>query len=384
LVAAKDIFHFPRLEEARRFLDRLQDGEAQALVMFGQRRTGKTRFLVRDLAPLAEQRGIRAVYSSFWTSDPPLEVLTNDIELRLRAKTPRALVDLRNRLETSFTMRSPELPGAPSGAMTFTAKPMAASQRSLIALDNLFDRICGARSTVLFMFDEVQQLATSPAHAPFIAQLRTSLDKRQRRALAVFTGSSESGLHAMFARRDAPMFNLGNRVSLKPLGAEFIAHQQSALLKRNIRVPAAKLAAALAALQGRAAEFEIFRNRLIDREDGDAEAALSETLNHIAEFHGYPREWRPLGGLHRAILRVLASGIEKPYSEDALARIGRLRSGAAPSAQTVQGALRTLVRRGLLLRFEPRGGPYQLADPGFADWVLKRPNAEFASRIRLD
>ena len=52
---AKDPWHFERRELATRTLSLLTDGPAQALTMFAPRRTGKTEFLIKDLAPLAEQ-----------------------------------------------------------------------------------------------------------------------------------------------------------------------------------------------------------------------------------------------------------------------------------------------------------------------------------------
>ena len=61
-----DPWHFPRREFTARVLKLLGDGPGQALTLFGPRRTGKTEFLLKDLAPLAEQRRHRVIYASFW------------------------------------------------------------------------------------------------------------------------------------------------------------------------------------------------------------------------------------------------------------------------------------------------------------------------------
>lgn len=373
----RDIFHFPRPREAKHCLDLLESGAAQALVMFGPRRTGKTRFLLRDLAPLAEAHKIKTVYVSFWQGqDPPQDLLAAEIERRLSIRTPASLQQLWRRIEASATLKSPHVPGAPSGAITLSAKAPAQAKRALLQLDALFDRVCGARGKALFLFDEVQQLALSEANSPFIAQLRTSLDKRSGRALAVFTGSSESGLHAMFAKRDAPLFKLGNRIALQPLSADFVAHQHAALGQRGVRVPAIKLTAALAALNRRASEFELFRNKLIGQDPPDADAALKETLAEIADFHGFPRDWAMLAPIHRATLRILADGEEQPYSEDALKRIGALMKAPAPTAPTVQGALRTLQRRNVLQQFERRGA-FNFVNDAYPGWIRLRPFSAF-------
>ena len=78
---AKDPWHFERPEYTRRILTVLNDGPAHALTLFGPRRTGKTEFLLKDLAPLAESAGQRVIYASFWQAPlSPLAVLIHALE----------------------------------------------------------------------------------------------------------------------------------------------------------------------------------------------------------------------------------------------------------------------------------------------------------------
>ena len=82
-----DLWHFPRREFTARVLKLLGDGPGQALTLFGPRRTGKTEFLIKDIAPLAEQRGHRVIYASFWQA--PLSPLALAVHRsRARAGTP--------------------------------------------------------------------------------------------------------------------------------------------------------------------------------------------------------------------------------------------------------------------------------------------------------
>ncbi|MBL8549101.1 MAG: ATP-binding protein [Hyphomonadaceae bacterium] len=365
-----DIFHFPRTEEARRYLGLLEKGDAQALTLFGPRRIGKTRFLLRDLAPLAEARRIRTVYASFWQDqDAPQEVLAVEIRRRLEAKTPTAIKKVLSALDAEASVTTPSAPGAPSLSIRAKSAPRSPPRR-LLQLDALFEEICGQRGKALFLFDEVQQLAASRQHGPFIAQLRTSLDKRQGRALAIFTGSSESGLAAMFSQREAPMFRFGNRIELAELGADFIAHQHAALARRGVQVSALSLSRAFATLGGRPYDFEILRNKLIVRAKPDVDAALGETLEERAELLGFSHMWNALSPLHRAALHELASGDRKLFSAAALKRIGRACGQPALSAQSMQGAARALIRRGIIHQFEKRG-PYSFVDEAFASWILE-------------
>lgn len=80
-----DPWHFERRDLARRTLTLLADGPARALTLFAPRRTGKTEFLIKDLGPLAETEGHRAIYVSFWQEPmAPLAVLLHELEAALR------------------------------------------------------------------------------------------------------------------------------------------------------------------------------------------------------------------------------------------------------------------------------------------------------------
>ena len=63
-----DPWHFGRDELATQTLSLLSSGPAQALTLFAPRRTGKTEFLLKDLAPHAESEGHRVIYGSIRVS----------------------------------------------------------------------------------------------------------------------------------------------------------------------------------------------------------------------------------------------------------------------------------------------------------------------------
>lgn len=60
-----DFWHFPRVEIAETVYKALAFRPTNAISMFGPRRSGKTQFLIRDLAPLAKKRGHKAVCRFF-------------------------------------------------------------------------------------------------------------------------------------------------------------------------------------------------------------------------------------------------------------------------------------------------------------------------------
>ena len=113
----KDPWHFERLELATRTLSLLTDGPAQAMTMFAPRRTGKTEFLLKDLAPLAEDQGHRVIYASFWQAPlSPLAVLLHAFELSLkRGKFSDRLRNAALTLTPKLKLSTP-LPGAKAEA----------------------------------------------------------------------------------------------------------------------------------------------------------------------------------------------------------------------------------------------------------------------------
>lgn len=59
-----DIWHFPRPELAENYLRQFNEFGLKRIKLFAPRRTGKTQFLIKDLAPAAEQAGYLVCYVS--------------------------------------------------------------------------------------------------------------------------------------------------------------------------------------------------------------------------------------------------------------------------------------------------------------------------------
>ena len=77
---AKDPWHYPRTALADQYLKTLAIGLSKSLVLFAQRRMGKTEFLRKDLLPAAEKAGYITIYVSLWESrEDPQSVLLDAI-----------------------------------------------------------------------------------------------------------------------------------------------------------------------------------------------------------------------------------------------------------------------------------------------------------------
>ena len=132
---ASDAWHFPRRDFAARVLALLTAGPAQALTLFGARRTGKTEFLLKDLAVAAEARGHRVIYASFWQASlSPAAVLLHALETALGKERGRGLRGLAPKVSFSVAGAKAEVNLA---ALDAAKKP---PDDVLLHLDDLLER----------------------------------------------------------------------------------------------------------------------------------------------------------------------------------------------------------------------------------------------------
>ena len=366
---AEDSWHFERAELSARVLTLLTRGPAQALTLFAPRRTGKTEFLLKDLAPLAEHRGHRVIYASFWQAPlSPLAVLLHALETSLKRGKPgdrvrRAALALAPRLSLS---------GLASGAgmkaeIDLTALKGKPPGDLLLHLDDLLERASRKRRATLLLLDEVQELARTRGNAPLVAALRTSLDKRSDRLKAVFTGSSREGLAAMFSARRAPFFHFATPIELPSLGTPFVDHVLGTFRRVSRRTLARRdLLRAFEKLHANPYFFRMLVETLLHDPALDVEAALGRVRERIAADLGYPGVWLGLAPVQRATARVLAGGAGRPFSQRFRQAVGVALGEEAPSAARIQAALRRLERLGLA---DTHTGDWALVDPELAAWI---------------
>ena len=222
-MADGDPWHFGRPDLARRTLTLLANGPARALTLFAPRRTGKTEFLMKDLGPLAETEGHRAIYVSFWQEPlAPLAALLHALETDLkRGGIGERLLRTGRALAPKLKLSMPMVGQAEVDLSTLAGKPPS---DLLLHLDDLLGRVSTGIKPTILMLDEVQELARSQDNEALVAALRTSLDKRSDHLRTVFTGSSREGLASMFAARQAPFFHFATPIDLPPLGEPFVNH----------------------------------------------------------------------------------------------------------------------------------------------------------------
>ena len=364
-----DPWHFERSEFTERILTLLANGPTQALTLFAPRRTGKTEFLLKDLAPLAEDGGHRVIYASFWQAPlSPLAVLLHALETSLRQGS------FMDRVRSSATALAPKLklsaplPGAEVAAeVDLTALGGRPPGELLLHLDDLLERVSRRRKATILLLDEVQELARAQGNASLVAALRTSLDKRAERLRAVCTGSSREGLAAMFSARQAPFFHFATPIVLPALGGPFVDHVLDTFEKVSQRtLRRSEMLSAFERLHANPYFFRVLIETMLHDPGLTVGSALEQVRDRLAVDLGYPGTWLALTAIQRAVAQALAHGAKRPFGQPFRRALGVALGKNAPSAGRVQAALRRLERFGLA---DTQAGAWMLADPEFAAWI---------------
>jgi uncharacterized protein len=371
-----DPWHYPRIDLAKRTFALIEKRLANALVLFGPRRIGKTEFLLRDLGPLAEKAGHRVIYASFWQS--PVSPAATLLAALHEGSKRRGLAGQLQRLAEGLAPRirfGAKLPGLGEAGAEIDLASLKGAPPSdvLLLMDQLLGTLARKTKPTVLMLDEVQELAVEPANRPLVAALRTSLDKRRDGLAAVFTGSNRDALAAMFSDRQAPFFHFATAIELEPLGRPFVEHLLAAFHRATgERLDAKAAFAAFEDLHGNPFFFRKLLELLLPETKRDIKTALERLRGGLAANLGYDRLWLSLNALQRALAYTLARGIDMPFGEANRADIGRLMRAEAPTIAQTQTALRRLVRLNVVTRIEGNTN-YVFDDPELARWISSRP-----------
>jgi len=371
-----DPWHYPRTELAERTFALIEQRLANALVLFGPRRIGKTEFLIRDLGPLAEKAGHRVVYASFWQSPlSPVATLLTALHEGLRK---RGLAGQLQRLAEGFGPKlkiGAKLTGVGEAGAEIDLAGLKGTPPSdmLLLIDQLLGRLAHKKKPTVLMLDEVQELAAEAANRPLVAALRTSLDKRRDGLAVVFTGSNRDALSAMFSDKQAPFFHFATSIELEPLGRPFVVHLLAAFQRATgEKLDLAVALAAFEALHRNPFFFRKLLELLLPETKRDIPAALARFRSGLVANLGYDRLWLSLNAIQRALAYTLARGAQMPFSETNRVEIGRLSGATPPTIAQTQTALRRLMRLGIVTRMDGNVA-YIFDDPELARWIGSRP-----------
>ena len=353
----------------------LTAGPSGAATLFGPRRTGKTQFLLRDIAPYAAKRRHKVVYASFWQSmDHPVGVLLYELDQALRGGSAFSRgMDAAKRLAPKFKVQDPS--GLGSVELDLGKLKGAPSSDHLIMIDQFLGRLSNDKRPTLLLLDEFQELAKNKDNKALIAGLRTSLDKRATGLATIFTGSSQEGLRQVFSTRSAPFFGFATPLKLPDLGSGFVESQLETfgnVYKRN--VTRAKALEVFEQFENNPLFFNAWLTTLGLYPGLNYREATAQTEEQIALELGFDQSWLDMNALQRLLCRLLAEGVQQPFGEEGATRLRAITGNEPASAAKRQTALNGLIKNLLVDKW---GSEYRLSDPLFRKWVKDRPESHF-------
>ena len=369
-----DIFRRPALaaEMAGQLLrpGPLNEGLRSGLFLPGLRRTGKTTFVLQDLAPALEQAGAVVIYADLW-SDPqadPAVLVHGAIRRTLDAlRSPGSALLQRLRALKSLDLAAGALKfgfeveslGAPGG-VTLAA-----------ALTQVVDQ---ARTDVVLIVDEVQHALSSEQGGQLLYALKAARDAINPRPgtpghfLFIGTGSHRAQVGELTARRNQA-FAGATSIAYPVLGEDYVAHLLARLREAGVApLPSQAVAhAAFGALGHRPEEMlKALRHlhlHVPKHADPDTHlpAIAAAMRTHAADIELAKVE--QLGGLAQAVFdRIAGTRGDTPgvFTGEALADYGRA-VGREVRTEEVQSTLNALHDANVVMR---RGhGQYVVTDP---------------------
>lgn len=362
----RDIWHYPRAEDAQRIVATLGVGLVSAIAIIEPRRRGKTTFLQEDLAPAADRQGCVPIYINLAATTGEVEALVvAAISEVIDARTPVGthLRKLGGAKLKKLSGKASVATGEIGGELEFEQNkagtgPLTVAFRDLARL----------KVPVLFMLDEVHRLADAQ-QSPLAWSLRSLLDTHRNSMKVVATSSSAASYEVMVTGEKKAFNRWFTRIPLSPLDQRFSAHLAK-IVKTHFpkhAITPDEIAGAFEAL-GKSPKFvRDYLSQRIMNPQVDHRSALQEAEIAAAKDSGFNDEFERLNPLHRVILVALGSNATELFSEAALAAFGSALGTAAVSKTLVQRGVKALADKGWVIKQDR--GDYKLADALFEQWL---------------
>lgn len=372
-------WHWPRTDLADHYVNTFTVLQAHAVALFAPRGKGKTEFMTRDVMPAAAKEGFFPVYVNFWDEpEKPVECFRYgmvraageaNVFTKLKDMLSRVGIDLSLELNVGVATVGvkPSLGGRPEEVL-----PHFAMRQVLDHLHKIVDK------PILFVFDEVQTLASKPEHEKFVRSFRTMLDERRGDVYSIFTGSSQARLTELFARIKAPFYNFAQTVDLPPLDDRFLLHWTQNIRQARPDARAPELAQMREAFALTDKNPRIFFGAVMSMLMASSVDIMSHTRTAVLnneENAGIRQRLQELTPLDRLVLanvlhgtRLLRDGqAQEPdqiFSKDTREQM-RVALGLTPTPTQIQSSLRRLMSDDMQLVVSKQDGHYQIEDEFF-------------------
>ncbi len=369
-----DIWHFPRPELAENYLRQFNEFGLKRITLFAPRRTGKTQFLIKDLAPAAEQAGYLVCYVSMWEQkDAPHTALKDCFDdAKKRIEQNKSMFSRFFAAKINKVKFDSEVPGLGKFAtdIEFAENPKKASAgelQELLTSYKSFQEVLG-KKPFLLLIDEIQHLATNAKFEPLTYTLRTILDMSPDNIRVIFTGSSRSGLTRLFRDSKAPFFNFADTMKFPLLGEDFVLHLESVYQKVSGKsLNHSQLLEIFEALDHNAFYMHALIKTIAMQAFEDLDSAYKELLDNIADESEFETLWDKLTVAERYVFGAISAQIAI-FSEDNLSELKHSEWGRL-DRMTLQRALLKLEQKGLI--FKEGHGKYNIEQDTLLRWARR-------------
>ena len=363
------------LDEA--FTDREQEVEelrsdalnGQNVVVFAPRRYGKSSLVWRVVQQLIEEGALVA----------QVDLMKTPTKEKLAEKLAEAVYELAS---TLFKVRERAV-GLFRGlrvAPVMTIDPNDASVGFSFAggreedVDATMERLlqlpaqlaAEQRRRAVLVFDEFQEVTEIDERLP---ALMRSIFQEQPEVAHVYLGSKRSMMEAIFNDENEPFWRSAKQIELDVIAPVlFRPYITSRFESTQRHVEDDVVTKVLEMTRGHPYGTQELCYFLWEEVAEGETATLDELDAAVAnvlrsENAHFTRIWEKAAKSHRLVLQALASEPLQPFTDEYRRRHG------LPAPSTTQKALATLVEDELVVK--ERRGDYRIAEPFFADWVLR-------------
>ncbi len=367
-------WYYPRTEFAETVYDALDKWPVEGVSIFGPRRTGKTSFLKNDLVPILENNGHRVIYTNFWPpKEPPIVSLLDSFDFSLKSRSFFGRIkSLASGLVKSVKLKSPG--GMAEVELNLPAASEISLSEGLRKIEWYCERFANDSKPTFLLFDEFQELEKAESAESLVAALRTGIDTRKPRLLAVFAGSSQHRLRNMFSRRDAPFFWYAYPLPLPPLDDNFVDYVIGKARRRSsVEVSRSSAMEVFEQFDRNPLLFKNWIYKRVMMPNMNEREIVNLVLEDVTGKLDFKRQWTMMSTSCRAVAKLVANESIRVYSEvDGLAIEKISEAAALPSAELLE-AVNALADQDVL---DGWNGDWQIGDPLFKAWIKNLPDTE--------
>lgn len=363
-------WHFSRQALAHDYLKTVYQGAVNRIALLDVRRTGKTSFLLKDFFPEALDNGFTPVYVNLWLEpENPALSIVSAIEQTISVVRQGKTSTLTNIAQTQI--QKLEIGNSLLGKVALDFSPSnatPANQNLLTAINtSLADLVSLAGDKIVLIIDEIQHLASLDMFDNIQRALRTALDTHSQ-INVVYSGSSRSGIDAMFKDKDKAFFNSAFIIDFPRLDRGFVINGRDILKKHfDLSYSETELYDYYQKLDQSPFWFMQLLNYLLVHKAGLG-AGIDYINQSIIEDGQFDTLKKSLNKTDETLLLYISDGGVSLYSEQSRSFFKK-RTGKEATPSSIQGSLKKLITKNIISKYNNK---FYIELPGFISYLTAK------------